>query len=57
MLVAFPWETEEKCRTLIGFRFGPYSSTVPVNDTLYDSQSNSRAFELLDSVQPLKDAE
>ena len=50
-------EGEKECRTVVGFRFGPDASVVPVDHALNDRQSNACPFEIFLPMQPLEYAE
>src|SRR5579863_2520284 len=50
-------EREEKRRSLIDRRLGPYSATVPLNDALHNRQAHSGTFEIARFVQALKNSE
>ena len=47
---------EAKRRSFIEFRLGPDAAAVLAENPVHCGQPNSRAFEILDSVQALKDA-
>jgi hypothetical protein len=50
-------KTEEKLRPTVHGALGPDPSSVPVNDTMNDGQTNARAFELFITVQAIKGTE
>src|SRR5712692_5196857 len=49
-------QAEKKGSTLIDLRFGPDAPAVLMNDSLNGGQSHACSFEILATVQPLKDA-
>src|SRR5579864_5133293 len=46
-----------KCRALVDLCFRPDTSPVTVNDALHNRQTDAGSLEVLNAMQPLKDAE